>query len=116
MNRLSVLIQGLKEGFKRPVTSSRSLSDDTRRRGKFLPVVRTAWIAAAVLTVIFIVVSIPVSFVQAQTVCRSDACLLTPQSLHQLTGMGLSVGFFATYIIAVELLFVAASFSVGVII
>src|SRR3989442_4892775 len=102
--------------LKRSVSSRQSRLADTRRRGIFLVVARAVWIAAAVLTVIFVVVSIPVSFAQLQTVCTSGACLLTPESLRQVAGMGLSTGFFAAYLIAVELVFVVFSFAVGVII
>jgi signal transduction histidine kinase len=116
MNRLSVPIHRLKRGFKRSVSRNQSRLADTRRRGIFLAVARAVWIAAAVLTVIFVVVSIPVSFAQLQMVCTSGACLLTPESLRQLAGMGLSTGFFAAYLFAVELVFVVVSFAVGMII
>src|SRR3989442_3073356 len=116
MKRLFMPIHRLKLTFTRPVTSHQSSPVDTRPSGILLVLARAVWIATAVLTVIFVVVSIPVSFGQVQTVCTSGACLLTPESLQQLAGMGLSTGFFAAYLIAVELVFVVVSFAVGVII
>src|SRR5947209_3551776 len=113
MNRLFLPIQRLKQSFKGSVTRNQSSPADIHLRGIFLVLARTLWIAAAVLTVIFVVVSIPLTFVQLQTVCTSGACLLTSANVRQLAGMGLSVGFFAAYIIAVELLFVVVSFAVG---
>jgi signal transduction histidine kinase len=113
MNRLSMLIQHLKRGFKWPVTRNQAPPAKTRRHGIFLVLARSVWIAAAVLTIIFVVVSIPLTFAHLQTKCTSGACLLTPTSLQQLAGMGLSVGFFAAYLIAVDLLFVVVSFAVG---
>jgi signal transduction histidine kinase len=78
-----------------------------------------AWAVVAVLTVVCIAVSIPAEFVRLQTVCTTGACEvgdLTPANVRELGVMGLSVGFFAGYQIAVELVFAATSFAVGVLI
>jgi hypothetical protein len=116
MNRMFEPIYRLKLHFKPSVSSRQSRLVETRLRGIFLAAARVLWISAAVLTVIFVVVSIPVTFAQLQMVCESGACLLTPASLRQLAELGLSVGFFAAYLIVVELLFVVVSFSVGAVI
>ena len=71
------------------------------------------------LTVVCIGISIPAEFAQLQTVCRTGAChpaALTPAKVHELGGMGLSVGFYAGYLIAVELIFAITSFAVGVLV
>jgi hypothetical protein len=92
---------------------------DTRLRGRYLLLARMAWAAVAVLTVVCIGVSIPVEFAQLQTVCTSGACrpaALTPANVRELGAMGLSAGFYAGYLIAVDLIVAATSFAVGVLI
>ena len=91
----------------------------TRLHGRYLLLARTAWVAVAVLTVVCIAASIPVEFARLQTVCTTGACeaaALTPANVRELGSMGLSVGFFAGYHIAVELIFAATSFAVGVLV
>ncbi len=71
------------------------------------------------LTVVCIVISIPAEFAQLQRVCRTGAChpaALTPAKVRELGEMGLSVGFYAGYLIAVELIFAITSFAVGVLV
>jgi hypothetical protein len=62
---------------------------------------------------------LPVEFARLQTVCTSVACeaaVLSPANVRELGAMGLSVSFFAGYQIAVELIFAATSFAVGVLV
>ena len=71
------------------------------------------------LTVVFIALSIPVEFARLQTVCTTGTCeaaALTPANVRELRSMDLSAGFFAGYLIAVELIFAATSFAVGVLV
>ncbi|MGH3146426.1 MAG: hypothetical protein ACRDTR_11565, partial [Rubrobacter sp.] len=78
-----------------------------------------AWVIVAVLVVVCIVVSIPAEFARLQTVCSTGACqpgALTPANIRELEAMGLSAGFFAGYLISVELMFAVTSFVVGVLI
>lgn len=91
----------------------------TRLRGRYLLLARTVWVAVAVLTVVCIVVSVPVEFAQLRSVCTTGACqptALTPANARELEAMGLSVGFYAAYQVAVDLIFAATSFAVGVLI
>jgi hypothetical protein len=92
---------------------------DTRLHGRYLLLARMAWIAVAVLAVVCIAVSIPVEFAQLQKVCTGGACrlaALTPANVRELGSMGLSVGFYAGYLIAVDLIVAAISFAVGVLV
>jgi hypothetical protein len=92
---------------------------NTRLHGPYLLLARVTWVAIAVLTVVCIVVSIPVEFARLQTVCMTGACevgALSPANVRELGAMGLSVGFFAGYQVAVDLIFAATSFAVGVLI
>jgi signal transduction histidine kinase len=66
-----------------------------------------------------VVVSIPVEFAQLQTVCTTGAChpaALTQANARELGEMGLSVGLYAGYLIAVDLIFAATAFAVGVLV
>src|SRR5215210_3580392 len=92
---------------------------NTRLNGRYLLLARTAWVAVAVLTLVCIAASIPVEFAQLQTVCTTGGCrptALTPANVRELGAMGLSVGFFAGCQVAVDLIFAATSFAVGVLI
>ena len=87
--------------------------------GRSLTLARIIWVSVAVLTVIFIAVSIPVEFARLQAVCTTGACqpaTLTPANVRELGTMGLSAGFFIGYLLAVELVFAAISFAVGALI
>jgi hypothetical protein len=101
------------------VTPALPRHTSTRLHGRCLLLARVTWTAVAVLTVVCIALSIPVEFARLQTVCTSGACqpeALTSANVRELGSMGLSVGFFAGYQIAVELIFAATSFAVGVLI
>ena len=78
-----------------------------------------AWVAVAVLTLVCIAFSIPVEFARLQTVCTTGVCqpeALTSANVRELGEIGLSVSFYAGYLIAVELIFAVTSFAVGVLI
>jgi signal transduction histidine kinase len=101
------------------VTPALPRSGDTRLHGHYLLLARITWAAVAVLTVVFIALSIPVEFARLQTVCTTGTCeaaALTPANVRELRSMDLSAGFFAGYLIAVELIFAATSFAVGVLV
>ena len=92
---------------------------NTRLHGRYLLLTRLAWAAVAMLTVVCILVSIPAEFAQLQRVCTTGAChpaALTPANVRELGEMGLSVGFYAGYLIAVELIFAITSLAVGVLV
>ena len=101
------------------VTPALPLHASTRLHGRYLLLARMTWVAVAVLTVVFIAVSIPAEFARLQTVCTAGACqpaALTPANVRELGTMGLSIGIFAGYLIAAELIFAATSFAVGVLV
>ena len=78
-----------------------------------------AWVAVAVLTVVCVVASILVEFAELQEVCTGGECrpaALTPANTRELGALRLSGGFYAAYLIAVDLVFAATSFAVGVLV
>ena len=102
-----------------PITPDPPRHANTRLNGRYLLLARSAWVTVATLTAVCIVVSIPVEFAQLQTVCTTGACrptALTPANVSELEALGLSVGFFAGYQVAVDLIFEATSFAVGVLV
>ena len=100
----------LSPGGPPSVTPALSGRAHTRLHGRYLLLARMALAAVAALTVVCIVVSIPVGFAQLQAVCTSGACqptALTPANVRELEAMGLSVGFYAGYLIAGKLMLAA---------
>ena len=64
-----------------------------------------AWVALAVLTVVLFFASIPVAYEQLHTVCEGAGCVprLSPEGARALEGIGLSLGFYAAYHVALAI-------------
>jgi hypothetical protein len=78
---------------------------------------RIGWITLAVLSVISVVIGFPLEFQYYQTVCNTcGSPQYTPQQARELRAMGLSLGFYAGYVLAFELLFVVVWFAVAAVI
>ncbi len=80
---------------------------------------RTLWLGIAGLTLFLFVVALPLRFTQLQTVCAGVGCSepqLTPDDVRVLHGLGLSLRDYATYIMALEVAFVAVHFVIAAII
>ena len=79
---------------------------------------RVLWVAVAALTVGVFISGLPSEFARLQVPCDSaTSCAwlprLTGETARQLGEVGLSAGFFATYFIAIEVVFTAMSFALG---
>ena len=88
-------------------------------RGRWLLLARMAWVALAVLTVGVFISGLPSEFMRLRTPCADAvSCVwvprLTAHNARELGELGLSVNFFATYFVAIEVSFVAISSAVGV--
>ncbi len=74
---------------------SLSTTPDTRLRGRWLLLVRSAWVIAALLCLTVVVGSIPDDLTLLQTICAGASCIasqqLTADSAHALQQLGLSV-------------------------
>ena len=93
--------------------------DDRRLHGTWLLVARLAWVAVALLTSVYCVAGFREEFTRLQSICTAGPCpstALDTANLRELAALGRSVDFFATCVIAVELLFALVSFVVGVVI
>ncbi len=88
-------------------------------RGRWLLLARMAWVALAVLIVGVFISGLPSEFMRLRTPCADAvSCVwvprLTAHNARELGELGLSVNFFATYFVAIEVSFVAISSAVGV--
>jgi hypothetical protein len=84
---------------------------------------RLLWAAAALLALTLFVASVPSYFAHLKEVCTasaqactSDLQRLTPENVRQLRALGLSMDFYATYVVAVNVLSVVGWSAVGVLI
>jgi hypothetical protein len=84
---------------------------------------RLVWAAAALLALGLFVASVPLYFAHLKEVCTasaqactSDLQRLTPENVRQLRALGLSMDFYATYVVAVNVLSVVGWSAVGVLI
>ena len=90
-------------------TRKRSQALDTRLHGRWLLLARGIWITLVVLTLAIFFASLPVYVALLQTPCAGTALAcalsqqLTPGQVGALKGMGLSLGDYAAYIVALTL-------------
>ena len=85
----------------------------TKLRGRTLLLARTAWLAVALPTIGLFLAGVPVYFAYLLTPCPVAACTngqLALDTLRALHILGLSVGFYAAYTVALDLV-VAAGYS-----
>ena len=91
---------------------------ETRLPARWLWLARIGWMTLAVLSVIFVVAGFPPEFQYYSTTC--DVCgpgsQFTSQQARELRALGLSLGFYAAYLLAFELLFVIVWLAVAVVI
>jgi signal transduction histidine kinase len=92
-------------GTERTKAETRS---EMRLHGRFLILARAAWVGVAALAVGLFVAGIPAEFALLQIPCPTGICptgQLSPAGLHALQDLGLSLGSFAAYTIAMDVLF-----------
>jgi fumarate reductase subunit D len=88
-------------------TESRERHSSPRLQGRWLLLARVGWVALVVLTLAIFFASLPAYLALLQTLCTGPACaneaLLTPEQEGVLKGMGLSLGTYAAYTVALTL-------------
>jgi signal transduction histidine kinase len=92
------------------VNSDRMRREDTRLLGRSLLLARATWMAVAALAIGLFVAGIPAEFVLLRNPCPNLTCptgQLPPEGLRALENLGLSLGFFAAYTVAMDVLFAA---------
>jgi signal transduction histidine kinase len=91
-------------------------------RGRPLLAARIAWITATVLIIILYVAAVPVAYARYQTVCGAGSVCdlywwyLAPKDVIALRELGLSVGFYTAYTLAVEVVYTLGFWAVGALI
>jgi hypothetical protein len=97
------------------VAPDRPQPADTRLRGPGLLLARAAWLTVAAVTLGLFVAGVPAQFAQLQVVCPSAGNCppqdgigqLSPAGLRALYDLGLSLGFFAAYGVALDVVLAA---------
>ncbi len=88
--------------------TQKALTRDTRLRGRWLLLARAVWLATSALTVGLFIAGIPIQYTRLATACPVASCAsgqLQPVSVRALQSLGLSLNFFASYAIALILIF-----------
>jgi hypothetical protein len=99
------------------VRSASSSTVDTRLRGGWLILARVVWVAVVVLALGLFIASIPTTFASLHMLCTDASCSnggqLTADSVRELQALGLSMDFYATYIVVFIIVFTFGYFAVG---
>jgi hypothetical protein len=103
---------------KEGVSSLQPGADSTRLQGGTLVLARGVWIVGVVVVLVIFFAIIPAYFAFLHVVSTTVLNLngdqqLTPAGLRQLHALGLSLDFYATYFVIINVLSVVAWFVVG---
>jgi hypothetical protein len=88
------------------MTESRERHSSARLHGRWIVLARGLWLTLVVLTLVIAFASLPVYLALLQTPCAGPACSfqqLTPQQAGALKGMGLSLGDYTAFTVALTL-------------
>jgi hypothetical protein len=99
--------------------SYRSGAPDTRLHGRRLILARVAWVAAVTLIVALFLARLPAYYTALQTGCTGATCgspQPTPDSTLALLKLGLSVGAYATFTLALTIALAFVCFTLGAVI
>jgi hypothetical protein len=100
-------------------SSDRSGAPDTRLRGRRLVLARVVWVAVVTLIVVPFLARLPAYYTALQTVCTGAMCgsaQPTPGSAQALQRLGLSVGTYTAFTLALSLASAFACFTLGAVI
>ncbi len=100
-------------------SSDRSGVPDTRLRGRKLILARVVWVAVVTLSVALFFATLPAYYTLLQTVCTGALCGAvqpTPDSAQAMQKLGLSIGAYATFILALTLALAFLCFAVSAVI
>src|SRR6266496_990807 len=95
---------------------------DTRLRGRWLLLVRVVWVVIAVLALGLVIASIPGYFSFLHVLCTGTLATcrnngqITPYYLRALQALGLSLDSFATYLVALDIVFAVVYASIAAVI
>src|SRR6266487_1936298 len=99
------------------VTESRERHSYARLQGRWLVLARVGWVAVVVLALGLFIASIPTTFAELHILCTAASCSssgpLTPDHVRELQAWGLSMDFYASYIVVFIIVFTFGYFAVG---
>src|SRR6266567_1276448 len=101
------------------MTESREQHSYARVPRRWLVLARGVWLALVILTLAIFFAILPVFLAQLQTPCAGAACWsqqLTPGQVGVLKGIGLSIGAYAAYTVALTLASVVLCLAVSTLI
>ena len=93
-----------------PLTPDRPRVAGSHLRGSSPFFARMVWVGFAVVTLVLFVAGIPAEFAQYHAACVPAECAnrqLSQEDLRALQGSGLSLGLYAAYAVAIDVIFVA---------
>jgi hypothetical protein len=88
-------------------------------RGRWLALARVSWLAVVLVTAIMLFSGAPGYFSTLHEACTAGPCIggqLSPEETRSLDDLGIPTGFYAAYVLALDLLLVAAFSLVGAVI
>lgn len=91
----------------------------TSTQDRWLPLARVAWLILAAATLAAFIAGFPLLFAQLQTTCTVSPCFgwqLTMDAAQELQRQGVSLGFYAIYVLALNTLFVLSFLAVAAVI
>src|SRR6266487_1859381 len=100
-------------------SSDRSGTPDTRLCGRWLILARIGWVAVVSLIVALFLATLPAYYTLLQTVCTDAMCGAlqpTPDSAQAMQKLGLSIGTYATFILALTFALAFLCFAVSAVI
>ncbi len=86
---------------------------------RWLTLARAAWAVVAIVAIVIFGVSLSTYYDQLQTTCTGSTCddsQLTPENLQAIEGLGLSLDFYAVYLVALAIIFVGVCFMLAAVI
>ena len=99
------------------IAESRERHSYARLHGRWLVFARVVWVAVVVLALGLFIASIPTTFADLHILCTAPSCTvsgpLTPDDVRELQAWGLSMDFYATYIVVFIMVFAFGYFAVG---
>ncbi len=87
--------------------------------GRWLTLARITWLVVVLVTATVLFSGVPAYFSTLHEVCSVEPCIggqLSPEETRALGELGLPIGFYAAYVLALDLLVVAVFSAVAVII
>ncbi len=100
------------------VSTDRLSTADTRLHGHWLVIAQVAWVILAVLAFAVFVASLPVFFIQNQTICAGATCpagQLSPDSAQAFESLHLSLRTYATFRLLLAIITALVYFSVALV-